>query len=99
MKWTSCGCAGETTTSALAPTDACGIRRSFWKRTWKWWTAALLALLLGASVAYYVLFVPSAEYVAQKRELEAKQQSLDQAFGPAPKFEDGESAEMKKETK
>lgn len=97
MKWTLCGCACE------APTEsgdgASGGSRSFWKRTWKWWVAALLALVAGAGVAYDVLFVPSAEYVAQKREIEARQQSLDSAFGPMPTFEKDESAETKKEKK
>jgi hypothetical protein len=43
---------------------------------------------LGLGIGYYILFVPSAEYVAQKKKLEERQTELDRAFGPAPSLDE-----------
>jgi len=46
-----------------------------------WLLVAALLGGVGAGVGYYVLFVPNAEFVAEKKAIDQKQEELDRMLG------------------
>ena len=55
--------------------------RGLWKRMRVWLLVAALLGGVGAGVGYYVLFVPNAEFVAEKKAIDQKQEELDRMLG------------------
>jgi hypothetical protein len=62
-------CRSRATEAKSDETSTTGLGQPRWRRARRWLLIGALVTALGIGIGYYILFVPSADYVVQKKEL------------------------------